>query len=193
MGMRKPRTFGQKAFFWAITIMIAFGLVGGSVLMIFGGDDQPVTPVPQDDQQFTDFIQALEELENHVRDNPEDTASRMRLAGTYAGMGQYGVAIEQYEAILETNPEHEAARLSLAECYLALEKDDEALVQISQLLEVNPEHQFAHFLAGYILGDRKEDYPAAIERLERFVELAGSGPYVQEAQAMIDEWKGKTE
>lgn len=189
--MRKPRTFGQKAFFWAITIMIALGLVGGSVLMIFGGEDQPIAPAPEEDQQFTDFIQALEELENHVRDNPEDTASRMQLAGAYTGMGQYEVAIEQFEAILEIDPGHEAARLSLAECYFALEKDDEALAQIDQLLEVNPEHQFAHFLAGYILGNGKEDYAAAIERMERYIELAGSGPYVEDAQAMIDEWKGK--
>lgn len=171
--------------------MIAFGLVGGSVLMIFGRDDQPTAPAPQEDQQFTDFIRALEELEDHVRDNPEDTAARLRLAGTYAGMGQLEVAVEQFEAILEVDPEHEAALLSLAECYSALGRHDEALGEIDRLLEANPQHQFAYYLAGYILGEGKGDYPAAVEKMERYIELAGRGQYVDKAREMIAGWKGK--
>lgn len=171
--------------------MIAFGLVGGSVLMIFGRDEQPVAPAPQESQQFTDFIQALEELEEHVGANPDDTAARLQLAGTYASMGQVEVAAEHFEAILERDPAHEAARLSLAECYAALEREDEALAQIDRLLEANPEHQFAYFVAGNILGNIKQDYPAAIERMEHYIELADGGPYVDRATEMIAEWKGK--
>ncbi|MBU4534144.1 MAG: tetratricopeptide repeat protein [Eubacteriales bacterium] len=189
--MRRPRKFGQKLFFWVITIMIAFGLVGGSVAMIFSPDStQPVTP-PSDEDQFGEFVRALQELEEKVKENPEDLSSRIVLGNTYGQMGQFDAAIEQYVAVLETDPEYESARLSLAESYFALERDEEALAEVERLLEANPEHQFGHFLAGYILGNGLEDYPAAVEKMERFVELAGSGPYVDEAKAMIEEWSNK--
>ncbi len=170
--------------------MVAFGLVGGSVAMIFSPDTQPVVP-PVSQNQFADIMKALEEAEKQVRDHPEDVTSRMLLAKTYVDIGQMEKAVEQYRAVLEIDPDQAAARLSLAEGYYVLGENHESLAEVERVLQANPEHQRAYFLAGIILGEGLEDYPAAVAKMERFVELAGSGPYVDEAKAKIEEWSNK--
>ncbi len=67
----------------------------------------------------------LSALEQAVRDNPEDIASRGTLADTYVAKGRFEDAIVQYDAILEDRTRTtELATYGRAGAYMGLEQYD---------------------------------------------------------------------
>jgi tetratricopeptide (TPR) repeat protein len=78
----------------------------------------------------------LSALEQQVRDNPNDIASRGQLADTYVAKGRYEDAIVQYNLILETGQSTELAKYGRAGAYLALGRLDEAAADYQAVVEI---------------------------------------------------------
>lgn len=187
--MRRPWKTWQKAGFWAITILIACGLLGSSVLGLWGlgSLDQPEVPGPT--PALDDFARSVRQLEKQVQDNPGDVQSRIHLAVIYRNMMDYERSIQLFEEVLALEADNQRVRLDLAEMYLQLGEHEQAIGQLEALLEINPGHHRALYLYGIALGFGREDYPEAIRALERFLALVGSGSEADHARTLIQEWK----
>jgi tetratricopeptide (TPR) repeat protein len=103
--------------------------------------------------------QQLAALEEAVRTNPSDVASRGGLADTYVKKARYADAIVQYSAILETDQYTERAHFGRGAAYLALgeldaaAKDYGAVVDIAkggEMANVDPTLQAAYYSLGSI-------------------------------------------
>ncbi len=103
--------------------------------------------------------QRLATLEQAVRDNPEDVASRGLLADTYVVKGRYEDALVQYNLILETGQETELAKFGRAAAYMGLGRlddaaaDYQAVVDIAkggEMANVDPMLQAAYYSLGSI-------------------------------------------
>ncbi len=178
----------QKVGFWAITVLIAVGLVAPSVLGLWGlgGQGQPEVPGPA--PALDDFAREVRQLEQKVRDNPSDVESRIHLAAAYRNMMDYGRSIALFEEALALDPGNQRVRLDLAEMSLQLGEYEQAIGHLEALLEINPGHHRALYLYGMALGFGREDYPEAVRALERFLALVGTGPEAEDARALIQEW-----
>lgn len=178
----------QKVGFWAITVLIAVGLVAPSVLGLWGlgGQDQPEVPGPT--PALDEFVRDLRQLEKQVQDNPSDVESRIRLAVAYRDMRDYERSAALFEEALALDPGNQRVRLDLAEMSLQLGEHEQAIGHLEALLEINPGHRRALYLYGMALGFGREDYPEAVRALERFLALGGTGPEAEDARARIQEW-----
>lgn len=79
---------------------------------------------------------ALTKLEDAVRANPADIASRGKLADTYFAKGRYEDAITQYGAIIETGNDLELARFGRGRSYAALKQYDLALADFQVVIDI---------------------------------------------------------
>lgn len=79
---------------------------------------------------------ALTKLEDAVRANPADIASRGKLADTYFAKGRYEDAITQYGAIIETGNDVELATYGRARAYSVLQRYDEALADFETVIGI---------------------------------------------------------
>lgn|GEM_PF-844946 len=191
MAMRRPRKTWQKVGFWALILVIAFGLVGPSVAGLWGmgGDLEEQAEGPDSVSRQDQLASQLKELERRVEADPGDIASRVELAVHYKRMMDYEQAIVLFEEVLALDASNQRARIDLAEMYFVLEDYDRAVEQLEALLQANPNHQLGLYLYGITLGFGKEDYPGAVRALERFLSLADSGPNAEHARALIAEWE----
>jgi tetratricopeptide (TPR) repeat protein len=124
----------------------------------------------------------LSALEQAVRDNPEDIASRGSLADTYVAKARYEDAIVQYNAILDAGKETELATFGRAAAYMGLEQYDlaaadyRAVVDIAkdgEMANVDPTLQAAYYSLGSIA--LKQGKPAeAIPFLEKALAIKRS-------------------
>jgi len=119
--------------------------------------------------------QELAALEEAVRNDPADIASRGGLADTYAKKGRYAEAITQYSAILETDQFTERARFGRGAAYLAIGELDLAaqdllvVVEIAkggEMANVDPTLQAAYYGLGTI-AMRQNKPQDAIPHLEK--------------------------
>ncbi|MEW6725891.1 MAG: tetratricopeptide repeat protein [Bacillota bacterium] len=185
---------GQKGVFWVLTIFIGLGLIASSVVWTL--PDLGSAPGPTQEQQETSQSQqpvtaVNKELESRIKNNPSDVAARLQLAAWYRDGGDLEKAIAQYEEVIKLDAVNQNARLSLAELYYLTGQVDLALAQFDEILKVNPDHQLALFRSALMLGQEKNDYQAAAERLQRYIEVAGPGPETDQARMLLEVWQKK--
>lgn len=103
--------------------------------------------------------QRLAALEQVVRTNPDDVASRGELADTYVAKGRFQDALVQYDAILSAGKDVELATNGRAGAYLGLgqldnaAKDYQAVVDIAkggEMANVDPMLEAAYYSLGSI-------------------------------------------
>jgi tetratricopeptide (TPR) repeat protein len=126
--------------------------------------------------------QRLTLLEQAVRDDPGDIASRGQLADTYVGKGRFSEAVAQYDAILASGKADEMARLGRAAAYLGLERFAEAAADYQAVVDIAKDGEMANVdtkleAAYYGLGSvaMKQGRPAdAITHLEKALAITRS-------------------
>lgn len=118
--MPRPRKAWQKITFWLLIGIIAFGLVGSSVVGLWGLghlDQLPASPEPAGAQN--QLAGTLRELEQRVQADPEDIASRIELAVYYKQMLDLERAAALFEEVLALDASNQRARVDLAEiCFI---------------------------------------------------------------------------
>ncbi len=187
MIIMRPRKAWHKIGLFALVAILAFGLVGSSVIgLLNAGSREAAEPDPVSRQE--QVADALVELEQQVAANPEDVTGRLQLAAYYKGMMDFQRAEELFEEVLQIDPENQRARVDLAEMYFILERHDEAVLHLDSLLELNPEHQLGVYLYGIVLGLGKGQYAEASEKLNDYLSLNDSGPEAEHARLLLEEW-----
>lgn len=87
----------------------------------------PATPI---------LDQQVATLEQAVRDNPNDVATRGQLADTYVQKGRFEEAISQYDQIIATGTAVELARFGRAAAYMGVGRLDEAAADYQAVVEI---------------------------------------------------------
>lgn len=194
--MRRPRKTWHKVFFWVLLGIIAFGLVGSSVAGLWGmggNGGQARLPAPGVDQPAGEPKAEDEpaEKEKPAEADPGDVNSLIALAVDHKRRLDYEKSIELFEKVVQLDPANQRARVDLAEMHFGLEDYDQAAAQLEALLRLNPEHRYGLYLYGIVLGLGKEDYPRAVQALERYLALEDTGADAEHARALIREWQAK--
>ena len=103
--------------------------------------------------------QRVAALEQSVRDNPNDIATRGQLADTYVQQGRFEDAIVQYDLIIATGSERELAHFGRAAAYMGVGRLDDAaadylvVVEIAkggEMANVDPTLESAYYNLGLI-------------------------------------------
>jgi len=130
-------------------------------------------------------------LEQRVRDTPDDLEARLDLAQTYLEAGQPRQASQQYLEVLRRDPDNPEAttRLSL----LLYESGDtaDALRGVDKALATHADYPEALFLEGVILLNALNRPSDAIPPLERYLQVAPTGAYRDDARQLLEQAKAQ--
>ena len=126
--------------------------------------------------------QRVAALEQAVRNDPTDIASRGQLADTYVRKGRFAEAVSQYDAILGTGRADELAHFGRAAAYMGLVRLDDAATDYQAVVDIAKGGEMANVdttleAAYYGLGSiaMKQSRPAdAIPYLEKALAITRS-------------------
>ncbi len=116
-----------------------------------------VSSVNQNEQQTVtnsgvnlNSLQMITELEEKVKQNPDDQQSLLELAHLKNDSGLFEAAIQNYKTYLEKNPADADARVDLGVCYFNLRDYPNAIKEMESALKYEPNHQIAHLNLGVV-------------------------------------------
>lgn len=140
-------------------------LVGGiaviAIILLTSGllDSTPVSNIPvNQNQQQTGMssgvnlnnMQAINDLEAKIKQNPEDYTSLLQLAHLKNDSGLFEAAIQNYKTYLEKNPKDADARVDMGVCYFNLKDFTNAIKEMETAVKYVPNHQIAHLNLGVV-------------------------------------------
>ncbi|MDT3696142.1 MAG: tetratricopeptide repeat protein [Ignavibacterium sp.] len=137
------------------------GIVVIAVIMFSSGmldsSSGVVSSVNQNEQQEVtnsgvnlNSLQAINELEAKVKQNPDDQQSLLELAHLKNDSGLFEAAIQNYKTYLEKNPADADARVDMGVCYFNLRDYPNAIKEMEAALKYVPNHQIAHLNLGVV-------------------------------------------
>lgn len=140
---------------------IFYGVLGGGLLIVLlvmytsGSFDSPTVPegnFNQTESQGVNLnnLQAINQLEEKLKLNPEDHESLLELAHLKNDSGLFEQAIVNYKSYLEHHPENADARIDMGVCYFNLKDYPSAIKEMEKALEYSPKHQIGHLNLGVV-------------------------------------------
>ncbi|MFZ2863496.1 MAG: tetratricopeptide repeat protein [Ignavibacteriaceae bacterium] len=134
--------------------VIALILLSSGMLDSSGG---VVSSVNQNEQQSAtnsgvnlNSLRVITELEEKVKQNPNDYESLLELAHLKNDSGLFEAAIQNYKTYLEKNPADADARVDMGVCYFNLRDYPNAIKEMETALKYEPKHQIAHLNLGVV-------------------------------------------
>jgi len=135
---------------------------------------------------------AVEVLNEAVRLDPDAFAARLNLGVALLESRQFSGAEEQLREALKRNSSAATAHMYLGIAVLRLDKFDEAEKELLIATQANASQLS---MANYYLGGlywRKQDYPRAVEQLEKYLLLSPNAPDTERVRATIRDLRGRT-
>ncbi|MDD5607202.1 MAG: tetratricopeptide repeat protein [Ignavibacterium sp.] len=145
---------------------IVYGILIGGVAVIalillssgmLDSSSGVVSSVNQNEQQSAtnsgvnlNSLQVITELEEKVKQNPNDYQSLLELAHLKNDSGLFEAAIQNYKTYLEKNPADADARVDMGVCYFNLRDYPNAIKEMETALKYEPKHQIAHLNLGVV-------------------------------------------
>ena len=141
-----------------ILVIAAIVIFGGFIILLAAGifDRPPTTNVNSNVTQGQgsgvdlNSLQRINELEEKVKNNPDDKTSLLELAHLRNDSGFYEKAIEDYEKYLKMVPNDADVRVDMGVCYYNLRNFDAAIKSMTEALKYKPSHQIAHLNLGIV-------------------------------------------
>jgi tetratricopeptide (TPR) repeat protein len=100
----------------------------------------------------------IEDMERHVKANPDDLGMTLQLANFLSDNRFYDKAITYYQAYLKKKPKDTNARVDMGICYKEVGQYDNAVREMKQALVYDPTHLFATFNLGIVDLDEGKMY-----------------------------------
>lgn len=125
------------------------------------------------DETADPFLAVVEDLEDKVRDDPQNVDLRISVAEAYLKAGRAEDALRQYDEALSLNPERQDALYGLGLTYRDLGQNDQAAAAFQTIIEASKDDpdgamgrrvQGAHFYLGLTLREAAR-YDDAINEL----------------------------
>ena len=95
-------------------------------------------------------VQMIKDLEEKVKQNPEDYKSLLEMAHLKNDSGLFEAAIVNYKTYLEKNPKDADARVDMGVCYFNLQDFPNAIKEMETAIKYVPNHQIAHLNLGVV-------------------------------------------
>lgn len=143
-----------------LILLLAVSALGGYLIRGAIIDSKATTP-----EEY-----AVQDLEDELTADPDNTESQLALGYAYQQEGRYEDALEQYDAVLQKEPQNSGALYNKGVVLMALDKPKDAEAIYWELLKVAPDHVLAaKALGDYYVG--KKQYKSALVALEPVIEL----------------------
>lgn len=157
---RKTKNQDSKNLNPKVIYGILLGAIGIIAIIVFtsGMLDTPTPPSVNNLQGQSDFssgvnmnnIQAINDLEEKIKLNPEDYQSLLELAHLKNDSGLFEAAILNYKTYLEKRQDDADARVDMGVCYYNLKDYNNAIKEMETALKYAPNHQIAHLNLGVV-------------------------------------------
>lgn len=183
--VRHGRRQGRSAGIFALALIVAFllPLAAGGLYLLVG---TPVALNGVTAQPSMDIDQAVAELRDHLRQQPDDLQGWLLLAQTETAMHRNVQAREAYDQALRIDPRNGAAMVGWAEADSMARQDHRiegrALDLLRQAVQADPANQRGLWLLG-ISQFQHDDYAAAAATWRRLQPLLEPGSNVATAVA----------
>jgi len=130
----------------ALIIILSSGVLNSNKVNV------PVNQSPPQTSSGVDLnnINAINNLEAKVKQNPEDYKNLLALAHLKNDSGLFEAAIQNYKTYLDKNPSDADARVDMGVCYFNLKDFDNAIKEMETALKYVPKHQIAHLNLGIV-------------------------------------------
>ena len=181
--VRHGRRQGRPAGIFALALLVAFvlPLAAGGLYLLVG---TPVALNGVATQPSMDIDQAMAELRDHLRQQPDDLQGWMLLAQTETAMRRSAQAREAWDQALRIDPSNGTAMVGWAEAD-SMARDDHriegrALDLLQQAVQADPANQRALWLLG-ISQFQRDDYEGAAATWRRLQPLLEPGSSVARA------------
>ncbi|MTI80661.1 MAG: tetratricopeptide repeat protein [Firmicutes bacterium] len=131
-----------RVIFVILIIVLSAGLIMSSMQWA----NAPTQTAGKQQQSMTQeelekyFQEKIDELENNLKDNPEDTKTLSELASLYMISGKGDKAVTTYKKLIELQPDNVEVKLNLASLYFNQQQYDKAKDQINQALQIQPDN-----------------------------------------------------
>ncbi len=116
------------------------------------------------------FDEALKELNEALRLNPEYIEVHNNLAVTHYKMGNYEESLGELRVAVRLNPDYTEAHSNLGSLYGRLERYDEAVEELKLAIKLNPDYAAAHNNLGHIYALQNKN-KEAIEEFKKAIKL----------------------
>jgi len=117
------------------------------------------------------LTEAVSMYREMLRDHPDDTAVRLRLADIFLSQQRLPEAIQELEVARAATPADAELNRALLEVYLQAKEHAKAQALLPDVLAQDPGDANLHMLQGSLLMEQRQ-YPAAAEAFRRAIELA---------------------
>ncbi len=158
----------SKAVRWAIALLAVVVLLAiAGVFISLGRPRQALLDV------------TLEQLEEQVRQTPQDPVARLAVAIAYAARGYHDTAIGQFQEVLKLEPDNQTALIGLGRSYLQQGEEEKAIEPYLRVVELNKGNpvrgtleqlEAVYYDLGVIYVERRE-CPVAANYLRQALEI----------------------
>jgi tetratricopeptide (TPR) repeat protein len=131
------------------------------------------------------FADAVREYQEVLRLDPNSGGAFNMLGLAYANLGEFEKAIEALKKYIALTPGEPNPWDSLSVAYIKMGKVDEAIASYTEALKIKPDFEISNMTISYLYAF-KEDYPAALDSIDRYLSLDLS----PERRADASLWKG---
>lgn len=194
-----PPSSGRRKFVVAAGV-VAFAVLAGGLLARSLGERLPGQTVTGNSQlaggqsaEPTGICPAstgtpedgeLEELAARADDSP---AERLVYAGSLWQAGKPVDALAQYDAVAEAVPDDAESVVCGAQILFAAGLVDEGLARLDGAVARDPDFAPTYYFRGLFRYQADRDADAAVQDLERSLELDPDGPFAEQARVAIEE------
>src|SRR3989304_1452241 len=112
------------------------------------------------------YEDAIKQLEEALRFDPQYIEVRNNLAVAYDKMGKCDEAVAELREVLRSDPDCVEAHSNLGNIYAKMEKYDEAVIELQEALRLDPGFAIAHNNLGHIYALQKKNDEAQREFME---------------------------
>ena len=137
----------------------------------------------------SNWLQAVNILENALKDHPEAEEIHMELAEIYSSKGAYEKTLQCYQKVLNLNPNHSYARFKTGNIYLELQEPKLALYHYDKITEDYPEALYNKAIAYRNM----QKYDDAVKTLKVLInhptKMIGAYKYLVELLVMFGKTK----
>ena len=181
-----------------VITVVAIGLGVALLILIFSGAlDFIISPTPkvaqtgvqnggENQSSGVDLgsIQKINQLEQVVKANPQDTSAILDLAHAKNDANLFEEAIENYKQYLALVPRDPDARIDMGICYYNLKNYDVAMKEMEQAIKIDPKHQIGYLDLG-IVSLTKGDLAGSKQWLQKAVALDPGSEYGKKATELL--------
>lgn len=171
----------KQTFFTAVVLSVLIGFVGGTVYTSFkladnpsqmSGMNTPSAPAqPGENDRAAAFAAQIMQMEQFLKNNPEDAGAWARLGNLFFDSNQPGNAIKAYEKSLSLEPGKLGVLTDLGVMYRRDGQSEKAVEIFDKVIALDPEFEQARFNKGIVLIHDLKDFDGGIKAWEELVEI----------------------